>query len=155
MEPASRARYRCVTRMARYAALRASDADRDAVSERLRTAAVEGRLDPDELDQRLHIALRARTYGELEQLVDDLPVAPGPWSRHPRWRARSATGLAVRVLGLVVVAAVVVAVMVLAAAWWIFWVAVWFAMCGRRRRLVPPPRRRATRRPPSRYIWTA
>ena len=60
--------------MARQSSLRASDADRDAVAERLRQAAVEGRLDPDELEQRLHIALRARTYGELDRLLGDLPA---------------------------------------------------------------------------------
>ena len=49
--------------MARQTALRASDADRDAVAERLRQAAVEGRLDPDELEQRLHTALRAGRTG--------------------------------------------------------------------------------------------
>jgi hypothetical protein len=47
--------------VARYTALRASDADREAVAERLRQAAIEGRLDADELEQRLHVAFRART----------------------------------------------------------------------------------------------
>ncbi len=51
--------------MARHTSLRASDADRDAVAERLRQAAIEGRLEPDELEQRLHTALRAKTYGDL------------------------------------------------------------------------------------------
>ena len=55
--------------MARQSSLRASDADRDAVAERLRQAAVEGRLDADELEQRVHTALRARTYGDLERLL--------------------------------------------------------------------------------------
>ena len=50
--------------MAQPSYLRASDADRDAVAERLRRAAVEGRLQPEELEERLHAALRARTYGD-------------------------------------------------------------------------------------------
>ncbi|WP_433343597.1 DUF1707 SHOCT-like domain-containing protein [Streptomyces sp. CA-253872] len=55
---------------------RASDADRDAVAERLREAAAEGRIDFDELDERLGTALSARTYGELRPLLADLPGAP-------------------------------------------------------------------------------
>jgi Domain of unknown function (DUF1707) len=43
------------------AALKASDADREQVAERLRQAAAEGRLQSDELDDRLGIALSARS----------------------------------------------------------------------------------------------
>jgi hypothetical protein len=42
--------------VARHTAIRASDADRDAVADRLRAATVEGRLDAGELEQRLHVA---------------------------------------------------------------------------------------------------
>lgn len=45
--------------------------------ERLQTAAADGRLDADELDERVESALTARTYGELEVLFDDLPAVPG------------------------------------------------------------------------------
>ncbi len=55
--------------------LRASHADRDQVVEQLRVAAGDGRLSPDELDERLELALTARTYAELETLVADLPAA--------------------------------------------------------------------------------
>jgi hypothetical protein len=54
-------------------ALRAADADRERVAERLRTAAGDGRLSPDELEERLEVALGARTYAELDALVRDLP----------------------------------------------------------------------------------
>lgn len=54
---------------------RASHEDRDAIADQLRVAAGDGRLSPEELDERLEIALTARTYGELEQVVQDLPVA--------------------------------------------------------------------------------
>ena len=57
--------------------LRASHEDRDQVVELLRTAAADGRLNGDELDQRLEVALTARTYGELTALTRDLPAAPG------------------------------------------------------------------------------
>ena len=45
--------------------LRASHADRDQAAERLRAAAGDGRLSPEELDDRLERALTARTYAEL------------------------------------------------------------------------------------------
>ena len=57
----------------RRSRLRASDADRDTVAERLYDATLEGRLLAEELDQRLGLALSARTHGELEPLVADLP----------------------------------------------------------------------------------
>jgi Domain of unknown function (DUF1707)/Domain of unknown function (DUF4190) len=58
--------------------MRASDADRDRVVERLGTAYSEGRLFRDEYDERLERALSARTYGELDQLMIDLPAAAAP-----------------------------------------------------------------------------
>lgn len=57
--------------------LRASHADREQAVEQLRVAAGDGRLTADELDERLEAALTARTYGELETLVADLPPVPG------------------------------------------------------------------------------
>ncbi|WP_307671396.1 DUF1707 domain-containing protein [Streptomyces sp. V2I9] len=56
--------------------MRASDAERERIAELLREAVAEGRLDMDEFDQRLETAYKARTHGELEPLVRDLP-APG------------------------------------------------------------------------------
>lgn len=55
--------------------LRASDADRDRVVERLRDAVAEGRLDMDEFEERLEAAYKSRTYAELEPLTRDLPAA--------------------------------------------------------------------------------
>ncbi len=56
--------------------MRASDAERERVAEVLRDAVAEGRLDMEEFDQRLDAVYKARTHGELEPLVSDLPV-PG------------------------------------------------------------------------------
>ncbi|WP_138909431.1 DUF1707 SHOCT-like domain-containing protein [Streptomyces chryseus] len=56
--------------------MRASDAERERVAEVLREAVAEGRLDMEEFDQRLDAVYKARTHGELEPLVRDLPV-PG------------------------------------------------------------------------------
>ena len=55
--------------------MRAGDADRDRVVERLNIAYSEGRLSKDEHDGRLENALSARTYADLDQLVTDLPAA--------------------------------------------------------------------------------
>ena len=57
--------------------IRASHEDRDRVVELLRVSAGDGRLTAEELDQRLDVALTARTHGELAALVADLPAAPG------------------------------------------------------------------------------
>jgi hypothetical protein len=56
------------------AGLRASHADRDRVVELLRVAASNGRLTGDELDERLEVALNARTDRELAALTADLPA---------------------------------------------------------------------------------
>ncbi len=55
--------------------LRASHEDRDRVVELLRVAAGDGRLTAEELDERLEVALSARTFGELSALTADLPAA--------------------------------------------------------------------------------
>jgi hypothetical protein len=57
--------------------LRASHEDRDRVAELLRVAAGDGRLTAEELDQRLEVALTARTYGELAAVLTDLPGVSG------------------------------------------------------------------------------
>jgi hypothetical protein len=65
--------------------MRAADIDRERTAERLRDAAAEGRLRPDELETRLETALGATTLGELERVVADLPApAPAPVRRRPR-----------------------------------------------------------------------
>lgn len=61
--------------MGRDGRLRASDADREQVVERLHAAATEGRLSSDELDERVHSALTALTYDDLDAVLDDLPRA--------------------------------------------------------------------------------
>lgn len=53
--------------------MRASDADRDRYNEILQQAFVDGRLTREEYDERLSAVLAAKTYGELEPLVADLP----------------------------------------------------------------------------------
>ncbi len=54
---------------------RISDEERHQVTEVLRQAAGEGRLDADELDSRLDAAFAARTYADLVPITADLPTA--------------------------------------------------------------------------------
>ena len=56
------------------ARLRISDDDRHKVAEVLRHAAGEGRIDLEELDERLEATFRAKTYGDLVPITADLPV---------------------------------------------------------------------------------
>ena len=56
------------------ARLRISDSERHQVAEILREAAGEGRLDIDELDQRLEATYAARTYADLVPITLDLPA---------------------------------------------------------------------------------
>src|SRR3954447_13047971 len=55
--------------------MRAADADRQAVADKLRIALDEGRLDLNEDDDRLQRAYAAKTYGDLDGLLTDLPTA--------------------------------------------------------------------------------
>src|SRR5947209_20009267 len=119
--------------MARYTGLRASDADRESVAERLRNATAEGRLLASELEERLERAFSARTYGELEGIVDDLPRER---SRRGARRRSPLAGLALAVVvACVVVAAIAVAVMVITGllATWAVWALVAWWFFGRRR----------------------
>jgi hypothetical protein len=118
--------------MASRAAVRASDADRERVAERLRRAAGEGRLLTEELEERLGAAFSARTYGQLDRIVADLP---GPRRRRGGlgWVPGAlAMALAVPV-ALVVIALVVFAVTGVIAGWMLWLAAGWWFFRGRRR----------------------
>ncbi|MFJ8359051.1 DUF1707 domain-containing protein [Streptomyces sp. NPDC093984] len=60
------------------AELRCSDADRDRIADILRDALAEGRLTAEEHAERVEGVLHAKTVGELDRFVRDLPAA------HPR-----------------------------------------------------------------------
>ncbi|WP_327719167.1 DUF1707 domain-containing protein [Streptomyces sp. NBC_00490] len=55
--------------------LRASDADRDRIADILREALAEGRLTADEHAERVEGVLAAKTVGELDAFIQDLPAA--------------------------------------------------------------------------------
>ena len=65
--------------------LRVSDAERNAVAERLATHYSDGRLDQAEFDERVSRAMAAKTRGDLDGLFDDLPdPEPAGASRNAR-----------------------------------------------------------------------
>ena len=64
-------------RDARYAGIRASDSDREAVRQVLAEAYADGRLDRDEFDERSDRVRSVRVLGDLNPLLSDL-VAPEP-----------------------------------------------------------------------------
>ncbi len=108
-------------------AMRASDADRERVAERLRSAAGEGRLLTEELEERLETLFRSRTYPELDAIVADLPGR----RRRPRPRVSRAAVPAVAVLAIPLTVAVLAAVIFIATgvvAGWLLWIVVawWF-----------------------------
>jgi hypothetical protein len=71
----------------------ASDQERDAIASELGAHFQAGRLDAAELDDRLGRALRARTRGDLAELVTDLPHAGAP-QEPPAGRRSRATAIA-------------------------------------------------------------
>jgi hypothetical protein len=121
--------------MARRSLLKASDADREHVAERLRRATGEGRLVAEELEERLGLALTARTYGELDAVVADLPAErTNRRSATPLW-VKGAFAVAV-VMAMVAVAALVALIALGLAGAWVAWVMVaWLFFGGRGRRV--------------------
>jgi hypothetical protein len=93
--------------------IRASDADREHVTARLREHFAAGRLTSDELDERISAALNARTHGELRPLMADLPepepAAPRgtqrPYPAAPPWAVRRRGPRPLPVLLLILLAA--------------------------------------------------
>lgn len=69
--------------------MRAADADRQEVADRLKAALDEGRLTLGEYDDRVREAYAARTYAELLGLLDDLPQ-PGLKTNDVKARASAA-----------------------------------------------------------------
>jgi len=116
--------------MARRATLRASDADRELVADHLRNATAEGRLLAEELEERLGVAFSARTYGELDSLVADLPRPRE--NRRPGGVLWVRAALALAGLLTVLAAAAVAAFMIAGLlATWVMWAALGWVFFGR------------------------
>ena len=124
--------------VARRTTLRASDADREAVAERLRHACAEGRLLAEELEDRLGAVFSARTYGELDALVSDLPVGRSIGGSPAHLRAWALPALALAITLAVLMVIVVLAVVFFLTgifAIWVVWLGVGWWAYGRRRRM--------------------
>jgi hypothetical protein len=68
--------------------MRVSDAEREAAAAELREHFASGRLNSDELDQRLTAAFAAKTRADLNALFADLPSAGSGWATavdQPHW----------------------------------------------------------------------
>jgi len=91
---------------------------------RLHKASTEGRIAAEELEHRVAKALKARTYGDLEETVADLP-GPRPRSRRPParrttmgWALATVRANPVLILFAIPVMAVAFAMVVAAAMIW-------------------------------------
>lgn len=63
--------------------MRASDADRERAVNVIKAAMAEGRITWDEHGARVQRVMNARTYGELESIVQDLPSGINPGAAQP------------------------------------------------------------------------
>src|SRR5580698_10977685 len=69
--------------------IRVSDAERQAVTDRLAEHFADGRLDQAEFDDRIGRAMNAKTRADLSGLFSDLPETGAPAAAdHPRYRRR-------------------------------------------------------------------
>ncbi len=114
--------------------LRVSDAERNAVAERLGTHYSDGRLDQAEFDERVGRAMAAKTRGDLDGLFDDLPDSePAGASRNarpgdpavPYRRRRSGFGRMLLLVVLAIAALAIISHVLTAFAFYVpwFWIA--------------------------------
>ena len=95
--------------------LRVGDSDRKAVVDELQRHYVEGRLTSEELGERVNQALAARTFGDLRDLLADLPAisdalavsdSTAPQADHHHWHGYELTspfGLVMLLIGVIVI----------------------------------------------------
>jgi hypothetical protein len=108
----------------RAAGLRVSDAERDRTVEVLRTHAGDGRLDAEELEERIGRALGARTRADLAAIVADLPRAPRPTAATARHRKDPRAFVPIALLLIAIWAATG------AGYFWPVWPLMWFAFAS-------------------------
>jgi Domain of unknown function (DUF1707) len=101
--------------------LRVSDAERQAVTDRLAEHFADGRLDQAEFDARVGRAMNAKTRADLNGLFDDLPETGAPAATD---RPRRRRGHPVLLVGLVVLVAVAAGHLVFPLLWIGFLVAI-------------------------------
>jgi Domain of unknown function (DUF1707) len=121
---------------------RVGDADRNRTADLLKEAHAAGYLTLEEVDERLGTALTARTRGELDRLVADLPPEwrasqqPAPPAARPTRQRPAFPPEAVWLVPLLVVVAGLLTLAVLTRGVWFFpWPLLWvFLFLGRRGR---------------------
>jgi Domain of unknown function (DUF1707) len=103
--------------------LRVSDADRQAVTDRLADHFADGRLDQAEFDDRVGRAMNAKTRADLSGLFSDLPETGAPAVPDRPLRRRRHP--------ILLVALVVLFIMATAhAVLWVTWPLLWVAVLG-------------------------
>lgn len=128
------------------ARLRASDAERDAVVTELGEHLKDGRLQPDEFDERVGRAVNARTRGELDGLLTDLPQpVPAPLPAPPRARLPfPLVGIAIFVTGMMLLGGISRAAAAGGHPVWVVWWLWWLIPVA----IIAAPGRLRTRQPP-------
>jgi hypothetical protein len=96
--------------------VRVGDADRERVVELLRGHAIAGRLDADELEDRLGHAYAARYGAELQAVLAELPAEPA-LVRRPARRSRPRPPVALFPIAL----AALIGAAAVTGAWWLLW----------------------------------
>lgn len=108
--------------------VRVGDAERDEAARALGEHFVSGRLDRDEYDERVDVALSARTRGELARVFRDLPgSAPAVPFRPPMLRRRSRSRVPV-----LPVLLIMFGVALLVGHLWVWWVGLGVLLLARR-----------------------
>lgn len=69
--------------MVQAVGVRASDADRERTITELQRHTAAGRLSMDEFSERAAAVYRSRTVGELDGLIEDLPLEPDSGAAKP------------------------------------------------------------------------
>jgi fatty acid desaturase len=108
--------------------MRVSDAERQAVADRLAAHYADGRLDQAEFDERSGRAMSAKTRADLSGLLDDLPETPGSLGTGPSGAPGvPAAGAMVRKHshGHPVLAAALIVIVIISVAHAVFWILGW------------------------------
>ena len=94
--------------------IRVADSDRQRVADLLRDHAAAGRIDTQELEERLERTYAARYGSDLSAVLADLPAEPAPRARPQRRQTTAPPVFLIAIGALIALAAVT-------GAWWLMW----------------------------------